>query len=136
MSKAAFIAGALVLAAVMTFAVIEARGDAKPVDAKPVDAAACRTMDGMFRPHGINGKEQLLRHLIESSDRLAAQTGGDLQRAAEVHASYARLLYAEAQGDPTPIPERTQREGLAAYDSIRAHARKLCSLRYLDPRPG
>jgi hypothetical protein len=90
---------------------------------------------------GVRGKQQLLKHLIDSSDRLAMQSSGKLRQAAEVHASYVRLLYAQAQREspsnvgeePSLLPEHTHSEGLKAYGTIREDAWRRCSLPYLKP---
>lgn len=132
--------------ALVTFAVVYAmrEGSASPEAAQPLTPAACQTMDGIFRPRGVRGKEQLLKHLIDSSDRLAVQSSGDLRQAAELHASYVRLLYGEALRDSSSdekpgqsvISEATHSEGLKAYDTIRHNAWKRCSLHYLEPMVG
>ncbi len=100
---------------------------------EPVSAAACQTMDGIFRPMGVRGKQQLMQHLIESSDRLALQSDGELRQAAETHAAYVRLLYAEELRAPghSGVGEQTHSEGLKAYGTIRNVAGKSCSLTYL-----
>jgi len=108
---------------------------ATPPEAGPLSPAACQTIDGIFRPTGIAGKEQLLKHLIDSSDRLATQTEGELQQAAQIHASYARRLYVETTGEGSAVPEQVHSEGLKAYDTIRTYGWKRCALRYLQPAP-
>ncbi|GIH06786.1 hypothetical protein Rhe02_48530 [Rhizocola hellebori] len=116
-------------------------GGATAEVAPPLSPTACRTMDEIFRPMGVRGKQQLLKHLIDASDRLALQSNGQLREAAVAHAAYVRLLYAEAQreapGDTRPaqstLPQQTHTDGLKAYDTIRRAAWTSCGLSYLAP---
>lgn len=132
-SRAIFWIPALSILATVTVAFLARQPDAASQEAGPLSTAACQTIDGIFRPKGIAGKEQLLKHLINASDRLAMQTGGQLRRASQIHASYARLLHAETTGNNPAITEQTHIEGLAAYDTIRANGWKYCALQYLKP---
>ena len=123
----------LFVLATVTFVYAVREADATPDSVRPLSPAACQTMDEIFRPMGVRGKEQLLQHLITSSDKLALQTSGDLHEMAEVHASYVRLLLAEANSGNN-IAESTHVEGLRAYDAIRRNAWQRCSLPYLKPQ--
>ncbi|MDX2565462.1 hypothetical protein PV371_38825 [Streptomyces sp. TX20-6-3] len=107
-------------------------------------SAACKTMDEIFTPRGVVGKEQLLQHLVKSSLKLAKESSGELQEAARVHASYVQEMYREAKdaspgtsGPPSKsnIPASAHERGLKAYEAIRKEAWKQCSFDYLSPPP-
>ncbi|MET8507517.1 hypothetical protein ABZV60_23090 [Streptomyces sp. NPDC004787] len=104
-------------------------------------AAACRTIDSIFTPRGIKGRDAFLKHMIRASDRLAGQSEGKLREAAETHATYARLMLsksAESGSRETPqsaISGEENRKGLAAYGVIRDEAWNLCKLDYMKPAP-
>lgn len=132
-NRAVFWVPALSILAAITVAFLVWQPDAVPPEEGPLSTAACQTIDGIFRPTGVAGKEQLLRHLAESSDRLAVQTGGQLREASQTHASYARLLYAETRGQGPAVTGQAHAEGLGAYNTIRTNGWKRCALQYLQP---
>ncbi|MFJ2061396.1 hypothetical protein ACIOMM_36650 [Streptomyces sp. NPDC087908] len=109
-----------------------------------IEGRACEIMDGMFRPTGVQGQANLIRHLAISSDELATVTEGRLREAALQHAVYVRLMQEQVEQGKSinggsgkgGIPRKSQEKGMRAYDVIKEAAWNRCELSYLSPEKG